>query len=64
MRFDIPVIGAKTIAVMRRNSVSVLAFQAGRTILLDREKALREADKAGIAVVALPNDLPPAPTRP
>lgn len=64
MRFDIPVIGAKTIAVMRRNSVSALAFQAGRTILLDREEALRAADKAGIAVVALPTDLPPAPTRP
>jgi hypothetical protein len=64
MRFDIPVIGAKTVSVMRRNSISAIAFQAGRTILLDREKALREADRAGIAMVALPTDLPPAPTRP
>lgn len=64
MRFDIPVIGAKTVSVMRRNSISAIAFQAGRTILLDREKALRDADRAGIAMVALPTDLPPAPTRP
>ena len=64
MRFDIPVVGAKTLRVLRRCSISALAFQAGRTILLDREEVLREADRLGIAIVALRTDLPPAPTRP
>ena len=64
MRFDIPVVGAKTLRVLRRSSISALAFQAGRTILLDREEVLREANRLGIAIVALHTDLPPAPTRP
>ena len=64
MRFDIPVVGAKTLRVLRRGKISALAFQAGRTILLDREEVLREADRHGIAIVALRTELPPAPTRP
>lgn len=64
MRFDIPVIGAKTFKVMRSKGISALAFQAGRTIFLDQEEVIREANKRGIAIVALPTDLQPAPTRP
>ena len=64
MRFDIPVVGAKTLRVLRRCHISALAFQAGRTILLDREEVLREADRLGIAIEALRTELPPAPTRP
>lgn len=64
MRFDIPVIGLKTLKVMKAKGISALAFQAGRTIFLDQEEVLREANKRGIAIVALPTDLPHAPTRP
>ncbi len=64
MRFDIPVVGAKTLRVLRRCHISAMAFQAGRTILLDREEVLREADRLGIAIEALRTELPPAPTRP
>ncbi len=64
MRFDIPVIGARTLPVLLRAGVSALAFQARRTILLDRERVIAVADRAGMAVVSLPTDLPPAPTRP
>ncbi len=64
MRFDIPVVGAKTLRVLRRCHISALAFQAGRTILLDREEVLREADRLGIAIEAIRTELPPAPTRP
>lgn len=63
MRFDIPVIGAKTIAVLKRARISALAFQACRTVLLDRDEVVRAADKMGIALVALDSGLPPAPTR-
>ena len=64
MRFDIPVVGAKTLSVIRRAGVSAFAFQARRTILLDREEVLRVANRHGIALVALDSGLPPAPTRP
>ncbi|MBP5285947.1 MAG: UDP-2,3-diacylglucosamine diphosphatase LpxI [Kiritimatiellae bacterium] len=63
MRFDIPVVGLKTLKTMKKAGAKVLAFHAGRTIFLDREKAVAFADRHGIAIVALRTDLPPAPTR-
>ncbi len=64
MRFDIPVIGARTIPVLRRARVRALAIQAGRTILLEREQVVAAANRLGIALVALDSGLPLAPTRP
>ena len=52
MRFDVPVIGAKTIATMVRAGASCLAVDAGRCLLLDGEAMTRAADEAGIAVCA------------
>ena len=63
MRFDIPVVGLKTVKLMARMGVTALGFQAGRLILLDRDEALAYANKHGLALVGLPTDLPPAPTR-
>lgn len=51
-RFDVPVIGLTTIAVLREVRGTALAVEAKRTLLLDREEALALADEAGIAVVA------------
>ena len=64
MRFDIPVVGLATMCRLARSRVSALAFQAGRTILLDRAKFLDLANRRGIAVVAFDSGLPPAPLRP
>jgi len=64
MRFDLPVIGPETIPALRRAGVTALAFQARRTIFLEREKTIRLANRAGIAIVALDSGLPAAPTRP
>jgi UDP-2,3-diacylglucosamine hydrolase len=52
MRFDVPVIGVKTIETMARASASCLAVDAGRCLLLDGEAMTRAADDAGIAVCA------------
>ncbi len=52
MRFDVPVIGAKTIEVMRRSNATALAIDAGRTLLFDRDDLIRAADEAGIAIEA------------
>jgi len=52
MRFDVPVIGLKTIETMMRAGASCLAVDAGRCLLLDGEAMTRAADDAGIAVCA------------
>jgi UDP-2,3-diacylglucosamine hydrolase len=51
-RFDVPVIGAATIAAMRGAGAMCLALEAGRTLVFDREGVVRAADAAGIAIVA------------
>jgi DUF1009 family protein len=50
MRFDVPVIGVKTIETMVRAGASCLAVDAGRCLLLDGAAMTRAADDAGIAV--------------
>jgi len=64
MRFDIPVVGLRTLKTMRRAGVTALAFQSRRLILLDREAVIRFADAHDIAIVGVRTELPPAPTRP
>ena len=64
MRFDIPVVGLKTLKTMRRAGATALGFQAGRLILLDREAVVEFADRHGIAIVGVESGLPPAPLRP
>jgi len=52
MRFDVPVIGVKTIETMARAGATCLAVDAGRCLLLDGEAMTRAADDAEIAVCA------------
>jgi len=54
MRFDVPVIGVKTIEVMQGAGAGCLALDAGKCLLLDGEKILEAANAAGITVVADP----------
>jgi DUF1009 family protein len=51
LRFDLPAVGPATIKVMREVKASVLAVEAGRSVLLDRGQMLLLADEARIAVV-------------
>ncbi|HET9177534.1 MAG TPA: UDP-2,3-diacylglucosamine diphosphatase LpxI [Terriglobia bacterium] len=53
MRFDVPVAGVRTIRVMKRANAQVLAVDAGRTLLFERQQLIREANEAGIAVVGM-----------
>ena len=52
MRFDVPVVGLKTVEVMQRCRVSALAMDAERTLLFDRKRVIEAADAAGIAMEA------------
>ena len=63
MRFDIPVIGLKTLKRLKKSGVTALGFQAHRLILLDRDAVIAYADKHDIALVGVESGLPPAPLR-
>jgi DUF1009 family protein len=52
MRFDVPVIGLKTIEVMHAAGATCLALDAGKCLLLDGSKIIDAANAAGIAMVA------------
>jgi UDP-2,3-diacylglucosamine hydrolase len=52
MRFDVPVIGVKTIEVMHSAGATCLAVDAGKCLLLDGQKAIDAANAAGIAIFA------------
>ena len=53
MRFDVPVVGVRTIRVMQRANARVLAIDAGMTLLFEREQLAEEANRAGIAVIGI-----------
>jgi len=52
MRFDVPVIGAKTIETMQAAGASCLAIDAGRCLLLDGEAIVEAANQERISIVS------------
>lgn len=52
-RFDLPTIGGDTLRTMAESGVRVLAFEAHRTILVDRDEIQRIADAADLSLVAV-----------
>jgi DUF1009 family protein len=52
-RFDAPAVGPETLAAAAAGGVKVVAVEAHRVMLFDREETLRIADATGIAVVAV-----------
>jgi DUF1009 family protein len=52
MRFDLPVVGVKTIEVMRAGGATCLAIDAGKCLLMDGEEVIRAADAAKIAITS------------
>ena len=51
--FDVPVVGLSTIPIMRETGTTVLAVEAGRTLMLDKEEMLAAADEADIAITGI-----------
>jgi len=50
LRFDLPSVGVGTIETMQEVEAKVLAVEAGKTLIFDREEMVALADQAGIAV--------------
>ncbi len=59
MRFDVPIVGCRTVETMQRVSATALAIDAGRTLLFDRAKLMETADAAGIAIQAFASEASP-----
>lgn len=53
MRFDIPVIGQRTIQSCRKAGIAVLAIEANRSIILDRPAVVAAADRIGLKMLAV-----------
>jgi DUF1009 family protein len=52
MRFDVPVIGVVTIEVAAEAHLRVIAIEAGRTLLLEKEALLEAAARLNLSIVA------------
>jgi UDP-2,3-diacylglucosamine hydrolase len=52
MRFDVPVIGVKTIEVMQRAGATCLAIDDGKCLLIDGDAVIRSADDSEIVITA------------
>lgn len=56
MRFDIPIIGAQTLKVLKKIRASCLVLEAGRAIILEKEKVLEMADAMKLTMVVVDPD--------
>jgi UDP-2,3-diacylglucosamine hydrolase len=52
MRFDAPVIGVETIRVAAEAKLRVIAIEAGKTLLLERDAISKLADRSKLSIVA------------
>ena len=52
-RFDVPVVGPKTIETAAAAGILVLAIEAGRTLLLEKEETARLCGQLNITLVAV-----------
>ncbi|MFQ5867658.1 MAG: LpxI family protein [bacterium] len=52
-RFDLPVVGERTVEVLKEAKAKIFAFSARNTILLNREKVVKRANQNGISLVAI-----------
>ncbi|MCK9419462.1 MAG: UDP-2,3-diacylglucosamine diphosphatase LpxI [Nitrospirae bacterium] len=53
LRFDLPAIGTQTIKSMLEVQASCLAVEAGKTIIIERETVINDANRAGITIIAM-----------
>ena len=53
MRFDLPVVGMRTLDVMEKTRAKVLAVESGKTLILDKASFLSKAGGLGIIVYGI-----------
>jgi len=60
-RFDFPTVGPATLATLAEAGAALLAVEAGRTMVLERDEVVRRADALGIALLGVPEAGPGGP---
>ena len=55
LRFDVPSVGLETIKQMAQVRASVLALEANRTLIFEKEDMIDFADKNGITIISIVN---------
>jgi DUF1009 family protein len=53
LRFDVPSVGFETIRVMSDVKASLLAVEAGKTLLFDKKEMIALADEMGMSIISL-----------
>ena len=53
LRFDVPAVGPETVRVCTEAGIAVLALEAGKTLLLDKDELVQLADDAGLSIVGV-----------
>jgi DUF1009 family protein len=53
LRFDVPVVGRRTLESLVAAKAAVLAVEAGKTLFFDRDEFLKGADAAGVVVLGV-----------
>ena len=53
MRFDVPIIGPKTVKVLHKAGGGVLALEAGKVLILDKEKTIALANKYKVKIIGI-----------
>lgn len=53
MRFDVPTIGPQTVEKVHAAGGKVIAIEADRTIVVEREATIRSANRLGITIIAM-----------
>ncbi|MBK3332916.1 LpxI family protein [Persephonella atlantica] len=56
MRYDVPVIGVKTLKSMKKAKAKLLAVEAGKTFVLENNQLKKLASKSGISIVGVKID--------
>ncbi|MDH3974464.1 MAG: UDP-2,3-diacylglucosamine diphosphatase LpxI [Deltaproteobacteria bacterium] len=51
-RFDVPTVGKKTLESMREAGITVLAIEAEKTLFVNMDEVIRDADVSGISIVS------------
>lgn len=59
MRFDVPTVGVQTIENLNKARAKLLAIEADRTIMIDKDQVVELANKYGIIIVAVKRDQDP-----
>jgi hypothetical protein len=53
MRFDVPVVGMRTLEALRESRAAAMAVEAGKTLMLEKDEFISGADRAGRVVVGV-----------